>query len=182
MNTYGTEGRVLAENVDDATAPVPWGHALLFTLLAYGLSWLWWAPLVVPKLSAVALSGRLPDLTQNTSLNRLAFGMFGPLLAAVIMRVAVSREGIKGTLGLLRPLRYYLIALAAPAVLIAAVIGVDELAGLSRFAWGRSVPVWAAYPLAVLLNSIKWGIYLTPVAPTCWGWRVWFQVPPTRLL
>ncbi len=35
---------------------------------------------------------------------------------------------------------------------------------------------------SVLRNRINWGIYLTPVAPICWGCRVWFQVPPTRPL
>lgn len=102
--------------------------------------------------------------------------MFAPLLAAVVMRVAVSREGIEGTLGLLRPWRYYLITLAAPAVLIAAVIGVEKLAGLSRFAWGRSVPVWAAYPLAVLLSSI---IGAPLALGEEYGWRGYL---PPRLL
>lgn len=102
--------------------------------------------------------------------------MFAPLLAAVVMRVAVSREGIEGTLGLLRPWPYYLITLAAPAVLIAAVIGVEKLAGLSRFAWGRSVPVWAAYPLAVLLSSI---IGAPLALGEEYGWRGYL---PPRLL
>jgi hypothetical protein len=31
-------------------------------------------------------------------------------------------------------------------------------------------------------NRGKWGIYFTPVTPTCWGCRVWFQVPPTKPL
>lgn len=150
-------GRVMNREVPPQRKPparVPWSQVLVFTLLAYSLSWLWWAPLVLPKLRTVSLSGRLPDLTQNHSLNQLALGMFGPLLTAAIMRVAVSREGIRGTLGLLRPWRYYLIALAAPAILIAAVIGVDQLAGLGRFVWKKPVPIWTAYPSVVLLNSV----------------------------
>ena len=56
----------------------------------------------MPHLGGVSLRGRLPDLTQNPALARLGLGMFGPLLAAVVMRLAVGREGIKGTLGIWR--------------------------------------------------------------------------------
>ncbi len=41
----------------------------------------------------------MPDLAHNPAVPRLGLGMFGPLLAAVVMRLAVSREGIIGTLG-----------------------------------------------------------------------------------
>jgi hypothetical protein len=87
----------------NAAERVLWGHVALFIGLAYGLSWLWWAPILLPQLGTVSLSGRLPDLTHNPAVERLAFGMFGPLLAAVIMRLVVSRDGIKGSPGILRP-------------------------------------------------------------------------------
>src|SRR5438445_9677527 len=45
--------------------------------------------------------------------------MFGPLLAAVVMRLAVSREGIKSTLGIWRSWRYYLVAFAVNILLLA---------------------------------------------------------------
>lgn len=30
--------------------PMPWCQVILFCALAYGLSWLWWVPMVLPKL------------------------------------------------------------------------------------------------------------------------------------
>jgi hypothetical protein len=153
--TNAIEEQALAEKAGWHTAgeQVPWRQVSLFIGLAYGLSWLWWAPIVLPQLGMVSLVGRLPDLTHNPALARLTLGMFGPMAAAVMMRLVVSREGIKGSLGMLRPWRYYLIAFAVPALFIAVLIGVNQFTGLGRFVWTRSLPIWAAYPLVVFLNS-----------------------------
>jgi hypothetical protein len=132
-----------------AEARVPWRQVILFCVPAYGLSWLWWAPMVLPKLGGLSLDGRRPDLTQDPALARLAPGMFGPMPAAVVMRLAVSREGIRGTLGIRRPWRYYLIAVFAPALFIAALILINHATGLGRFVWSRPLSIFIAYPLAV---------------------------------
>lgn len=80
--------------------------------------------------------------------------MFGPLLAAVVMRLAVSREGIRGTLGLWRPWRYYLVALLAPALSITALILINHATGLGRFVWSRPLSILVAYPLAAIVNGL----------------------------
>jgi uncharacterized protein len=133
---------------------VPWREVILFCALAYGVSWVWWAPMVLPHLGAVLLGGRLPDLAHNPAVARLGLGMFGPLLAALVMRLAVSREGIKGTLGVWRSWRNYLVAFSAPALFIAVLILIDHLSGLGRFVWSRPIPIWIAYPAVVFLNSL----------------------------
>jgi hypothetical protein len=150
---------------------VCWREVIFFCGLAYGLSWVWWAPTVLPHLGAVSLGRRLPDLAQNPAVARLALGMFGPLLAAVVMRLAVSREGIKGTLGIWRSWRYYFVAFAAPALFIAVLILIDHLSGLGRFVWSRPIPIWLAYPAVVLLNCL-FGIPLTFGEE--YGWRGYF--------
>jgi hypothetical protein len=49
-------------------------------------------------LGGLSLGGPLPDLRRDAAPGLLGPGMFGPLVAAVVMRLAVSREGVKGTL------------------------------------------------------------------------------------
>jgi CAAX protease family protein len=61
-----------------------------------------------------------------------------------------------------------LIAFAAPALFITVLIGINHFTGLGRFVWTRSVPIWAAYPLVVLLNTVV-GIPLTFGEE--YGWR-----------
>jgi len=162
----GTHSETAAASV--AEGRVPWRQVALFCALAYGLSWLWWAPLVLPKLGGLSLGGRLPDLTKDPSLARLAPGMFGPMIAAVLMRLAVSREGIKGTLGVRRPWRYYLIAVFAPALFVAALILFNHATGLGRFVWSRPLSIFVAYPLTVVVN----GLVGTPLGfGEEYGWR-----------
>jgi hypothetical protein len=164
------EVRPLSETdvTTEAGVRVPWRQAALFCALAYGLSWLWWAPMVLPKLAGLSPGGRLPDLTRDPALARLAPGMFGPLLAAVVMRLAVSREGVRGTLGVWRPWRYYLVAALAPALFIAALILVNHVTGLGRFVWSRPLSIFIAYPFVVIVN----GVIGTPLGfGEEYGWR-----------
>jgi uncharacterized protein len=81
----------------------------------------------------------LPDVLQTTGTSRVAFGMFGPLIAAVIMLLFVSREGLKGTLGFRRPRRFYAVAFAGPAVFVTSVILVDHITALGRFVSSQSL-------------------------------------------
>jgi membrane protease YdiL (CAAX protease family) len=92
--------------------------------------------------------------------------MFGPLLAAVIMRLFVSREGVRATLGFVRPLRYYAVAFAVPAVFIALVVVVDHASGLGRFNPSRTLGV--AVPTVVFLGGVL-GLPLTLGEE--YGWR-----------
>jgi hypothetical protein len=58
--------------------------------------------------------------------------MFGSPIAALIMRW-LHREPLRGSLGAKRPWRYYVIAVAAPALFVASVVIIDVAAGLGRF-------------------------------------------------
>lgn len=77
---------------------VPWRQVIIFRAPTYGLNWLWWAPMVWPKLGGLSLGGPLPDLTRDPAPGLLGLSILGPLVAAVVMRLAVSREGVEGTL------------------------------------------------------------------------------------
>jgi membrane protease YdiL (CAAX protease family) len=61
-------------------------------------------------------------------------GMFGPLLAAVAMRLWISREGLGWSLGLRQSWRAYAVAVAAPIALVAVVGLVLFATGLARLA------------------------------------------------
>src|SRR4051812_49448042 len=77
--------------------------------------------------------------------------MFGPLLAATIMRLFVSRDGLKATVGFVRPWRYYGVAVAGPAVFIATIVFVDHVSGLGRFTPSR--PLGLAVPTGVFIGG-----------------------------
>jgi membrane protease YdiL (CAAX protease family) len=119
-----------------------------FSALAYGLSWLWWGPMVWPYLARVTWTGRLPDALQETGAGRAALGMFGPLLAAVIMRL-LRGETLKGTLGIRRSWRHYLVAVAAPVLFVATVVLVVTATGLGRFSSSGSLLATVAIVLVV---------------------------------
>ena len=76
---------------------VPWREASLFTLIAFTLSWGWSAIWIVPQLGnllAAPTTPADPTAVFGNQFNHLP-GMFGPLLAAVAMRLWVSREGLQ---------------------------------------------------------------------------------------
>jgi uncharacterized protein len=149
-------------------AGVRWREALLFSLLTFAITWGWFAALLGPRLGELSLTRRLPDLTRDPLLSLLVLGMFGPMLAALIMRLLVSREGLKGSFGLLRPAWMYLAAVALPAAYVAAVIAVGHLSGLGAFEWRGSTPLLLAFPVVAVIN----GLAATPLTfGEEYGWR-----------
>ncbi len=92
----------------------------------------------------LALSTTPADATEvfGNQVNHLP-AMFGPLLAAVAMRLWVSREGLRGSLGLRRPWRAYAVAVAGPLVFVAAAGLAMVLAGLADFALGEPLAIAA---------------------------------------
>jgi len=157
---------VLVSTVPRRMAPrVPWRDVAAFSALAYGLSWAWWAPMVSPYLGQMTLTRALPNVVEGGSI-RVPLGMFGPLLAATIMRLFVSRDGVKGTLGFIRSWRYYGVAVAGPAVFVAAVVFVDHVSGLGRFTPSR--PLALAVPTVVFIGGAV-GLPLTLGEE--YGWR-----------
>jgi hypothetical protein len=144
---------------------VRWRDVIAFSALSYALSWAWWAPLVWPYLRLITLDKPLPNVVEAGSMP-VPVGMFGPLLAALIMRLFVSREGVKRTLGFMRPWRYYAVAVAAPALFIASVIVVAHVSGLGRFR--PSHPLGLAVPTVLFIGGAV-GLPLTLGEE--YGWR-----------
>ncbi len=161
----------MIDRVPVATVPcgraarVSWRDVAAFSALAYGLSWAWWAPIVWPHLGQITLNRPLPNVVEGGSI-RVPLGMFGPLLAATIMRLVVSRDSLKATLGFVRPWRYYVVAVGAPALFIAGVIFVDHAAGLGRFTASR--PLGLAVPTVIGVGGAL-GLPLTLGEE--YGWR-----------
>ena len=96
--------------------------------------------------------------------------MLTPMVAALIMRIFVSKEGVKGSLGLLRSPKYYLAALVIPAVFATAVVLIVQSLGLGEFRWSEAA--WSIYlmPLVIAVpvtlftfgEEYGWRGYLLP--------------------
>jgi membrane protease YdiL (CAAX protease family) len=166
--------RETAQEISPSKTTVRWREALLFSLLAYGLSWTWWGTKIIPHLGQLLSAGRTPTNPSaifGSSLTLdVGIGMLGPLFAAVIMRLFVSKEGLKGSLGLLRSWKYYLFALLAPAVFVSAVVLFNSLTGLGPFHWSSKTPLWLAYPQLVVITLLTSFVFPFPFCEE-YGWR-----------
>jgi len=138
-----------------------WRDVIVFSLLAYGVSWLWWGFTLYPYLGKLSLTQTPTDLVERVGLLGLIVGDFGPLTAAVIMRLFISKEGLKGSLGLSRSWKYYVIALVAPPVFYSIVILFNHFTALGTFVWTDNVPDWPPLPL--------WAYYLVLIVNTAFG-------------
>src|SRR6266545_3823473 len=78
-----------------ARPQVKWTRVVGFVTLAYALSWSVWIALV-PHIARYLHATRTPS--KFTAPASIVIGMFGPALAAVIMRT-VSKEGFRTSLG-----------------------------------------------------------------------------------
>jgi len=134
-----------------ARVSVNWREIVLFGLLAYGLAWAWWGFLFFPYLGTLLTQSATPsDLVAQAGV-AMVLGMFAPMMAALIMRLFISKEGVKGSLGLWRSWKYYLTALVAPAVFATVVALVVQELGLGEFGW--SEVGWLVY-LTLLLKVL----------------------------
>src|SRR5215210_4294067 len=84
--------------------------------------------------------------------------MLTPMIAALIMRLFVTREGLKGSLGFLRSPKYYLAALVAPPVFVTAVVLIVQALGLGEFRWSEAT--WSVYSM---LMGVIWGVWHLPL-------------------
>jgi hypothetical protein len=75
--------------------------------------------------------------------------MLTPMIAALIMRCFVSKEGVKGSLGLLRSPKYYLAALVIPAFFATAVVLIVQSLGLGEFRWSEAT--WFVYLMLLVI-------------------------------
>jgi membrane protease YdiL (CAAX protease family) len=94
--------------------------------------------------------------------------MFAPMISALVMRIFVSKEGLKGSLGPLRKWRFYGLALVLPAVLVTLAIGITEVAGWGHFTWDEDVPLPLEY-IVLALIALTFGSVLTFGEE--YGWR-----------
>jgi CAAX protease family protein len=110
--------------------PVKWGHVIGFVTVAYAISWGVWIALV-PHIDRYLHATRTPS--KFTAPGSIVVGMFGPALAAVIMRI-VNKEGFRTSLG---PIRHrgphFAVALVAPALTLALLIDVAVGFHLAHF-------------------------------------------------
>src|SRR5215216_6408472 len=119
---------------DPARAHVNWREVILFGLLAYGLAWAWSGFWLLPYLGNLLTQPTTPtDLVDRLGAVAVLPTMLAPLMAALIMRLFVSKEGLKGSLGLLRSWEYYLAALVGPAVFATAVVSIVQALGFGEF-------------------------------------------------
>jgi membrane protease YdiL (CAAX protease family) len=108
-------------------------------VLAYGLAWAWSGFWLLPYLGDLLSRSTTPtDMLERLGAVTTLPTMLTPLIAALIMRTFVSREGLKGSLGLLRSPKYYLAALVIPAVFVTAVVLIVQALGLGEFAWSEA--------------------------------------------
>lgn len=170
MNSFQSPAPLDTQSGPRAGSGVAWGHVALFTILAYVLAWAIFLPLV-PNVFDLLTADRTPS-EFDVSKVLVFLGMLAPTAAAVVMRLFVSKEGLNGSLGPVRVWRFYALALLIPAVVIALVIGIDDVTGWGEFTWDETVPIWLAYPvigigalfLAVLTfgEEYGWRGYLLP--------------------
>jgi len=114
-------------------APIDWTGIALFVLLAFGISWVIWL-----GLAAVGVSFTI----------RAAIGMFGPAIAATIVRLirkdgfadAGLRLAVRGRKGVIR---LYIAAYVIPPILIAAGIGLALLTGVQHWAFSENLHAMA---------------------------------------
>jgi hypothetical protein len=152
--------RLLAQN-----RVVRWRLVVIYTVLAYGIAWSFWAP-VMPEAMHALVAWRTPRIYHGGSY--AAFGMFAPAAAALVMRLFISREGLRDSFGPLRRWRYSLTAIVLPIGLVMATIGISVAVGLGDFHAGTEKPFWVLVLVLLLVG--------TPVSAVLalgeeYGWR-----------
>jgi uncharacterized protein len=133
-----------------ARVPVAWREVILFVVLAYGLAWAWSGVFLLPYLGDLLTRSTTPTYM----LERLGAGaalptMLTPMISALIMRIFVSKDGLKGSLGLLRSPKYYLAALVIPPVFVTAVVLIVQALGLGEFRWSEAT--WFVYLMLLVI-------------------------------
>jgi hypothetical protein len=130
---------------------VEWRHVVAFVLLAYGIAWAVWASVMGDAWDAIT-SGSTPS--SYTAPSFVVLGMFAPAIAAVIMRLWVSKEGLRGSLGPVRvnP-RFYAVAILGPALFVLAIVAIGTATGISEFTLGVDRPLVAVLLVLLLINT-----------------------------
>jgi uncharacterized protein len=134
-----------------ARLSVNWWEVILFVVLAYGLAWAWSGVFLLPYLGDLLTRSTTPtDMLERLGPGATLPTMLTPMISALIMRLFVSKEGLKGSLGLLRSPKYYLAALVLPPVFVTAVVFVVQSLGLGEFSWSQAT--WSVYLMLLLIG------------------------------
>jgi membrane protease YdiL (CAAX protease family) len=150
MNTTPTNNEARTEVQAPVQARVNWKEVILFVVLAYGLAWAWSGFFLFPYLGDLFTQSTTPtDMLGRLGAVATLPTMLTPMIAALIMRCFVSKEGVKGSLGLLRSPKYYLAALVIPAVFATAVVLIVQLLGLGEFRWSEAT--WFVYLMLLVI-------------------------------
>jgi hypothetical protein len=141
--------RSVRGSISDTT--VPWRHVAAFILLTYGIAWSIWLPVMGDAWHAIA-TGSTPSSYLAPSF--AVVGMFAPAIAAVIMRLWVSKEGLRGSLGPIRGrLGWFAVALLGPAVFVTAAVAIATATGIGGFTLGVNTPFVAVWLTLLLINA-----------------------------
>jgi membrane protease YdiL (CAAX protease family) len=140
-----------------ARVHIRWKEVILYVVLAYGLAWAWSGFFLFPYLSDLLTRSTTPtDMIERLGPVATLGTMLTPMIAAFIMRIFVSKEGVKGSLGLLRSPKYYLAALLVPAIFVTAVVFLTTQAvvipggaPLGEFRWSEAT--WSVYLMLLLI-------------------------------
>ena len=164
MDTQTTTTEPVA--VKPEKAPVDWTGIALFIILAFSLSWVIWL-----GLAAIGVSFTI----------RAAIGMFGPAIAATLVRL-IHREGFadaglrlaaRGRKGVVR---IYIAAYVLPPILIAAGIGLALLTRVQHWAFSDNLHTMAhtittqmqsvgQEPLIRANDPVEHGVVIDPDRP-----------------
>ncbi len=128
----------------DGSSP-PWGAILVFLLLTYGITWAVDIPAVWPKIRDALATG-----TSALDMGAPAIGltMFIPMIAALITQLLFTRESLRGTFGLARAPRRYLLAFATPVVLLAIALAIGLATGAGHWIYEKftGMPLYLEIP------------------------------------
>jgi len=125
------------------------GHSV-FCLLAFAFSWGWWGIRFAPLWGAGLGFGHPIDRAALGPLD-VQIGMFGPLVAALVMRLGVSREGLNGVPGPVSPLESICRGLTA----------VGEEYGWRGYLLPRLLP--GGEIRATLIGGVVWAVWHLPL-------------------
>lgn len=123
---------------------VRWREVALFTSLAYVFTWAWLGIKLAPHLDTLFTGSTTPTNSVEIFGHPLyhVVGMFGPMLAALIMRLTVSKEGLAGSLGGRRPWWQYLTSVLVPVAIFSVVSLIALMTGLAQFVMPDEAITW----------------------------------------